>query len=95
MNNSNTGTVAASRKPLQAHLMMTKKSTTSDEEQVVKSASPLVGATALARIFRRYERRRCRETIRIWFANAVLSSPVKQRRSRADQDTTTTSWALL
>ena len=93
MNNSNTGTVAASRKLLQAHLMMTKKSTTSDEEQVVKSASPLVGATALARIFRRYERRRCRETIRIWFANAILASPMKKRR--ADQDTNTTSWALL
>ena len=74
---------------------MTRKSTTSDEdeEQVVKSASPLVGATALARIFRRYERRRCRDTIRIWFANAILASPVKKRR--ADQDTNKTSWALL
>ena len=73
---------------------MTRKNTTTSNEDVVKSASPLVGATALARIFRRYERRRCRDTIRIWFANAVLTSPLK-RRHQENTDKNTTSWALV
>ena len=90
-------TVEASRKLLQAHIMM-NGSHHHHSTNIVKSASPLVGATALARIFRRYERRRCRDTLRIWFANAVLGSPLKPRDKISNNNNNikeTTSWALI